>query len=48
MTYDNVMETETAQTKNLTTFWILVNIFLAPPTSNRRSQCIDHFLSGQF
>ena len=24
-----------------------MNIFLAPPTSNRRWQCIDHFLGGQ-
>ena len=33
MTYDKVMEIETT---NLTSFWILLNIFLAPPTSNRR------------
>ena len=34
--------------KNLTSFWIFLNIFLAPPSSNRRWQCIDHLLSGQF
>ena len=34
--------------ESLTSFWIFLNIFLAPPTSNQRWQCIDHFVSGQF
>ena len=28
--------------ESLTSFWIFLNIFLAPPSSNRRWQCIDH------